>query len=218
MSSRTASSGATAPVGVRFTETMSGFVTLGETDPERGYRRGKADGTALSFRLTISTDDVAAFLADPEHAEVAEGRIDCEVLGGRRPVQSGRFQLFVAEPAGARSMRYRLTFADSAGNDLTLVGRKDVRNDRGLDAWADTTTLFTRILVGHVDEDADADAQVTAAGILRISVPAFARQLTTFRADGPSVPARVSGLWSFGSFFTTQLWQVYGPRRRGGTG
>ncbi len=200
------------PIGVSFTETMTGYVTLGESDPARGHEQGKAAGTALTFRLTITTDDVHRFVADPAHAEVATGWVDCEELGGRLPVTRGDFNLFVADSPDTRTMLYRLQFADGVGNELTLVGHKEIRDDRGLDVWPDTTTLYTRLLVGHVEREADADAVVTGAGVLRITALAFGRQLTTFRAYAPTWRGRVSGLGTFGSFFIGQLWHIYGPR------
>lgn len=198
---------------VRFTETMSGYATFGETDPARGDAQGRLDGTRLSFTLTITAADVDAFLADPEHVATATGHIQCDGLGGRLPVEQGWFNLFVADTPVTRQMRYRLWFRDAAGHPLTLRGLKHVSDDRGVDAWADTTTLFTHIHLGHVAAE-DVAAPVTAAGILHISIPAFARQLTTFRAaDGPPT-ARLAGLVRFGGFFSGELWKVYGRRLR----
>lgn len=50
------------------------------------------------------------------------------------------------------------------GEPLTLVGLKDVGNDPGLDAWRDTTCLFTRILEGHVEADEDENVPERARG------------------------------------------------------
>jgi len=199
---------------VRFTETMSGYATMGEINPERGDDQGRLDNTRLAFRLTISIDDVDRFVTDPEHAATAEGWVECEALGGRLPVSRGWFNLFVADSPVSRQMRYRLWFRDAAGHPLTLRGQKRVGDDPGLDVWADTTTLFTQIVLGHVTEDQDAAAQVTAAGVLHIGIPAFARQLTTFWAADGSPVARLLGLVKFGDFFLGQLWKVYGRRLR----
>ena len=71
--------------GVRFTEEMKGHVAFGEDDFERG-RKGAA---YLMFHLTIGTEDIEAFVADPRHEAVATGWVGCEDLGGRRPVERG---------------------------------------------------------------------------------------------------------------------------------
>ena len=51
-------------------------------------------------------------------------------------------------------MLYRLFFRDGAGHPLTLSGHKLIEDNAGFDVWRDTTTLFTRVLRGHVDEPA----------------------------------------------------------------
>jgi hypothetical protein len=40
------------------------------------------------------------------------------------------------------------------GPPADLTGFKLVRDDAGFDVWKDTTTLFTHVLRGHVDADA----------------------------------------------------------------
>jgi cholesterol oxidase len=223
-------------VAVRFTETMRGFFAFDETDPQRGYDQGRADGTGLSFRLTIETDDVDEFIANLRHQAVANGYVGCDALGGRRPVTDGEFNLFVADDGGTpggtpgggrggalarqrsrnRQMLYRLPFTDAAGHPLTLNGFKVIRDDVGLDLWSDTTTLYTRIYAGHVglglgaDLMTEPDARIVGAGILRIYPLDFLRQLTTFRAD-PAGLVGLAGLARFARFFLGELWRVYAP-------
>jgi len=197
---------------VAFTEQMKGFVTLGETDPLEGQARGRATDTRLMFELTITADDVDAFVADPMREGRAEGYVDSDVLGGRLEVERGWFNLFVhEEDAARRTMRYRLWLRAPGGNPVTLVGHKEVHDDAGLDVWLDTSTLYVRVLRGHVDPAGDADAEVIAAGVITIHIPDFLWQLTTFRARGPSP---VAGLAAFGRLFLGELWDVYGATLR----
>ena len=77
-----------------FTEEMKGFVTFDETNYDIGYRRGREQGTALMFRLTIS-GEVDPFVDQSEHEAAAVGYVQCARLGGRRPVEKGTFNLFV---------------------------------------------------------------------------------------------------------------------------
>lgn len=196
--------------GLRFTEVMTGWVALGATDPSHGDVRGRAEGTRLSFKLTIRIDDVQRFVADPGHAACAVGWIECEALGGRLPVQRGEFNLFVVDSPRTRRMLYRLEFADTVAHQLTLLGHKEVKDDAGRDLWLDTSTLFTQVFIGHGAEPND--AVVTAAGILHIRPTDFLRQLMTCRTSGPSLSDHVSALCLFGSFFLGQLWRVYWRR------
>lgn len=202
------------PAALRFTETMTGPLALGETDPVEGAKVGRREGTELTFRLTIETEDVHTFIAEPDHLADATGWVECEGLGGRFPVERGLFNLFVEDRGGGRTMRYRLWFTDAAGHPLTLRAHKRVADDPGLDVWTDSTTLFTQLLLGHVDQTRDDDAVVTAAGVLRIPLLSFVRQLTTFRTRGVTITDRASALVSFQSFFIGQLWRVYGRRAR----
>jgi cholesterol oxidase len=110
-------------------------------------------------------------------------------------------------------MLYRLWFRDGVGHPVTLTGFKLVRDDAGFDVWKDTTTLFTQVLRGHVAAGDDAQAELVASGVLRIRIRDFARQLTTFRAGGPSVGAQLGALVKFGWIFVGQLAQAYLRKR-----
>jgi cholesterol oxidase len=198
-------------VAVRFTEEMKGYLALGETDYEAGSKRGEADGTFVMFHLTIEIPDMDRFMDDPMRAGVCTGWVGADVLGGRLPVVRGDFNLFVDLDGGTsrKEMRYRLWFHDGVGHPLTLVGFKDVDDDRGFDVWSDTSTLYTRILHGHVEPGDDDSAEILGSGIITIWIRDFAKQLTTFRASGPTWRARFRGIGMFGGVFLTQLKQVY---------
>ncbi len=200
----------TGATSLQFTEEMKGYLTFGELDHKRGFRQGKDSGISLMFHLTIGTDDVDRFVADPTHEMTARGWVECEQLGGRLDVGKGVFNLFAKSGNPYRTtMRYRLFFHDGAGNPLTLTGLKDVHDDPGFDLWSDTTTLYTRVLRGHVEADRDADAEVSASGILHIHPHDFVRQLTTFRVHGPSAEDRAKALAEFGRLFLGGLWEQY---------
>jgi cholesterol oxidase len=139
--------------------------------------------------------------------------VDSDVLGGRLPVTRGWFNLFTRDDdPSRRRMLYRLHFADGAGSPLTLVGVKDVHDDRGLDVWRDTSTLFVRVLSGHVPPGDESRSRVVGAGVIKILPADFAQQLTTFRTDGPQP---LEAMASFGRLFLGQLWEVYGRQLDG---
>jgi cholesterol oxidase len=196
---------------------MKGFVAFGERDFDRGFRSGRESRTALMFHLTITAEDIDRFIADREHQAMAEGWVECEALGGQLPVERGIFNPFVDHEGDRerKRMLYRLHFRDGAGDPLTLAGHKVVEDDPGFDLWRDTTTLFTQILRGHVEEGASEEPEVVAAGIIHIHLGDFARQLTTFRSDPPT---RLDALARFGALFAGDLWAVYGPGGREGGG
>lgn len=199
------------PTQLQFTEEMKGYVTLDETDYDTGF--AAASHVYLMVHLTIKVDDVDHFVTNPKHEGTVEGFVSCDAFGGRCAVQKGGFNLFIdaGDPTRKR-MLYRLFFTGDNGQAFTLTGFKDVKDDPGMDIWSDTSTLFTRILAGHVAESDEPGSKIVAAGIIRILMLDFLKQLTTFRTEGPSVGARASGLTRFGVLFLGKLWDVYANR------
>lgn len=203
------------PVAFRFTEEMKGFLSLGQHASREGYERGKTDGTPLMFHLTIRTDDLDRFLEDAQHEARAVGYLDSPLLGGRCPVLKGSFNLFAASgDANRKTMLYRLFFVDAQGEKMTLSGVKHVQNNPGPDLWQDTTTLHTNLLAGHVPESGEATATLLGSGILHIEAADFLKQLTTFRADAPTLGERLGAIERFGRFFVGELWETHGLPRR----
>lgn len=195
-----------------FTEEMTGWFAFADSEYRSGEENGRRAGSALMFHLTITTDDVDRFIKDPDHVATASGWIRSDVLGGRLPVSGGVFNLFVTESPHARRMLYRLHFQDGVGRPLTLSGFKEI-NGRGLtEVWPETSTLYTRILRGHVDDQEETQAALVGSGILHILPRDFARQLTTFRVSGGTVPGRLRALAGFGDLFAGELWKVFGRR------
>ncbi|MGH2847260.1 MAG: hypothetical protein ACRDL0_14770 [Thermoleophilaceae bacterium] len=197
---------------VRFTEEMKGRVAFAESD----FHRGRERGDRLMFHLTIETPAIDVFVDDPRHEAEATGWVHAEVLGGRLLVERGWFNLFVdTERPGEKRMLYRLHFADAVGHPLTLTGYKVIAHDAGFDLWPDTTTLFTRLLRGHVGPDAEEGAELVASGILYVQKLDFLRQLTTFRGSGSTPMRNLGALARFNVLFLDQLRQVYAPRLGG---
>ena len=203
---------------LRFTEHMAGFVSTTETEYNQAWLDGKRGGVACTFDLDIVVDDVDRFVDDPDHVARARGHVECELFGGRLEVAQGIFNLFVEEASRRKTrMRYRLFLADVQGRPLTLSGYKVIVDDPNFDVWTDTTTLFTRIFDGHVEEAEELDAaavaaKVRATGILKLSRLGFLRLLTTLQTGDGSPRARAAGLGRFGRLFLGELWTIYGGR------
>jgi cholesterol oxidase len=201
-----------APIAFQFTEEMKGYLAAGQTSFDDGYTQGQADNSYFMFHLTIKTEDVDQFLASPEHRAQAIGYVEGDLVGGRRPVLLGVFNLFVdTSDKNRKEMRYRLFFENAEGKPFTLSGFKSIQNDVGPDVWGDTTTLFTNLYQGHLQADQEAGATPYASGILHIQLADFMHQLTTMRADAPTFPARLGAVERFGRFFFGALWETYAP-------
>jgi cholesterol oxidase len=180
------------------------------TEELHGRYAPGADGSRtepFAFRLTVTADDVDAFLEEPDHEARADGWIDSPSFGGRRPVLHGSVRLF---EDGCRTMRYRLHFTDADGRPRTFTGRKDLAPGTPAHLWTDTTRLAFRILDGHVHEPGGTDAGVLGTGTANLGAADLARLLTTFRTTGPNGTA---ALTRFGRFFASELWNTYALRR-----
>jgi predicted acylesterase/phospholipase RssA len=190
---------------LEFTEEMKGLLALGDGEPA-----ARAEGVPMMFHLTIDIRGVNRFVQDPELEAGARGYVECDTLGGRLPVERGTFNLFVDQgDSSNKRMLYRLFFRDGVGHPLTLSGFKVIRDDPGLDAWSDTTTLYTRVLRGHVGVEEEGDAEMVGSGILRIHILDFLKQLTTFRAHADTAGDRLEAIRRFGQLFMGRLWDVY---------
>lgn len=200
---------------LRFTEEMKGWFGFAEPDCRRGEEAGRRAGSSLMFHLTIASDDLDRFIDDPSHVAAASGWVRSDVLGGTLPVTDGVFNLFVTESPHARRMLYRLHFPDGVGRPLTLSGFKDIKPGAVTEVWPETSTLYTTVLRGRVEEGQDAEAPLVGRGILHIRPLDFARQLTTFRVRGGTALGDLRALARFGDLFAGQLWEVFAARASG---
>jgi predicted acylesterase/phospholipase RssA len=212
-----------ATTSLHFDERMEGFLSPGAAGYDQGDRDGKEAGRSVTLRLRIEVDDVDAFISGPDHQAEVTGDIECEALGGSLAIRNGRFNLMPFEgDFDERWMFYWLPF--EAGDDATklvLSGYKRMVDDKDKDdLWSDATTLFTHVIEGWSDPPApvtlidtfrrgEAEGTVRETGIVRIEIPSFLKQLTTFRAQGHSKGAEMSALVRFNTFFVGGLWDVY---------
>jgi cholesterol oxidase len=201
----------TQSVGIEFTETMKGYVAKGWL-PQNDYlgaeRAGQISDSRMEFLLTITMPDLHAFLVSEQHSGIAIGKV---TVAGITPnegasVSSGVFNLFVAgDGPNSRKMLYALPFLGSDGKPYLLDGFKDVRDHGHFDVWGSTSTLYTVIREGGTRS-----GNVVATGILKILIPDFMKQLTTFKVLGTDSPIeKVKALDDFGDMFFGSLWNVF---------
>lgn len=183
------------PTRLRFDETMRGRVAFGTSSRKTGPED-------LAVNLRVDVAGVGRFLVDPQHEARLTGWVTSDALGGKLPIKSGAFNLFVYDDdPDRRRMLYRVHFRDAAGHVLTLAGEKIVPRSAAFRPWRDTTTLFTQVLEGEVE--AGQVGTEIASGVLHLSPLGLGRQLLSFRASKPSVVAR------FFAFFVGTLAHVY---------
>ena len=148
--------------------------------------RGKQDGATFEFTVTVSSDNLQRMLTDSGHQARIDGSISCPTLSPEpMQVTDGVFQLLTKDPTrvNARRMSYVMTGRTHDGKAYRLDGFKVIHDDRQLEIWADTTTLF--ITVTDLNGPAE---RVIAKGILHILPADFAHQMTTMKVTNAATP------------------------------
>ncbi|WP_326642339.1 hypothetical protein OG884_04220 [Streptosporangium sp. NBC_01755] len=194
-----------AGAGLTFHEKMSGYFAMGYADPHEGARAGRRTRWRLTLRATVTIADIDAFVADPLHHGTLRGEVELPGVEHRIPFHDGVFRLFA--PSGRPDLTllvYEAPFS-YGGQAYYLAGRKNVRDDLGLDLWPDTTTLDVRLHRGP-----DVGGEVVGAGVLRLGGADLVALLLSMRATNVASPveaARVLG--TFGLLFARSLRNSY---------
>lgn len=196
--------------GIRFTERMAGFFSLGDFDDfHMAAQKGREQNATFEFTLTIVSMDLETMLSGPQHQAVMSGTVRAAALSpDPLTVTNGEFQLFVEDPQQpeTRQMRYRMKMSDTSGRRYDFEGFKVVKDDPGFDLWPDTTTLYISI-----SETVSGGRREIGKGILKISPTDFARQMTTMEVlNVDSATERLKLLYKFGNFFGGTLFDIYG--------
>ena len=194
-------------VGLRFTETMAGYLAEGVGDYEEGERVGQRQNNDLSFEVTIQIEDVEDFCKLSGRKARLEGVVSYRPLGQNLPIRDGEFSLFRAdEETGKRHMTYSFAFTGSDGNDYFLHGYKVIYDDPGqIDMLEDMTRLFTRIYMRQA-----ADGPSIGSGILRFPVRSLPSMLASFQVTHtPSLFAKVRAVSRFYEFCYGEIRDTY---------
>jgi hypothetical protein len=192
-------------VGITFSETMSGGLTLGATDPQSGYEQGKAAKTVFTMRGTITIPDVVKFANDPDHQGEITGNVSYPAFGDGIPCKNGIFKLFSpTTDSKLKLMVYELGF-EFGGKDYYMAGKKEVREDPVVDAWKETTTLYTLLHEGK-----DSSGNIVGAGILKLGVAELIGLVKSMHATNASnMEEKTKAVSQFGRFFMRELWDSY---------
>ncbi|MFA5183415.1 MAG: DUF362 domain-containing protein [Syntrophales bacterium] len=133
-------------LGLKFDETMSGWIGIGEKDYVEGRVAGQQQNTPLHFDAKIVIEDLDRFLQLGDHQARLEGTVSFDPLGGTFPMEDGLFKLFSVDPGtGIRQMIYAFRFTARNGQKYYLRGEKWLKDDPGFDLVEDITTLFTTV-------------------------------------------------------------------------
>ena len=132
--------------GLRFSEVMTGMITMGITDPVKGYQNDAA--IAMRLHATVTLPNLPGFIKDPNHKGQWRAAGSIPVLGGDViGTGNGDFGLFrraIRTEKGVREMVYDTEFS-VGGQRYKMRGRKYVEPSPPWRVWPATTTLYVQL-------------------------------------------------------------------------
>jgi cholesterol oxidase len=203
----------TVPVvrpGLRFSEVMTGMITVGIADPVKGYQNDAA--IAMRLNATVTVPNLPGFIKDPIHKGQWRAAGSIPVLGGDLiGIGDGDFGLFrraIRNEKGVRELVYD-TALSVDGQTYRMRGRKVVEPGPPWRLWPATTTLYVQLFA------AGGTGAPVAAGVLRLTLRAFLKQMLTMEVLGDIgwLDRRIQKL-AFFRFFATSLVNTYVKGRR----
>jgi uncharacterized protein (DUF362 family) len=195
-------------VGLRFSETMSGYLAEGVVDFKEGEKKGREQNHSLSFDAVIEIESVSDFIKLSGQEAKLSGTVSYKPLGQNLPIRGGVFTLFRPDPAsGTRQMTYFFWFTGSDGKDYLLHGHKVIHDDPGVDVLEDMTRLFTRIYHGRRVGETP-----IASGILTFRVLDFPSMLASFEVTNTLSPiTKLRTISAFVKFCYGEIRETYLP-------
>ncbi len=215
------------PIGIQFTETMKGFINEKTAEEpkcksteefEREYKFGKSKNQQFKITLTVICEDLEKMLHEKEHLSRMVGTVEAPSLSAEPLlISEGSFQLFIDYEGEMETKRmvYKAKLFSPKGENYNFEGYKTIRDDKGFDAWNDTTTLYSTIYsdTENINEDLlDKDEKyIKAQGIIHVHLTDFIKQMTTMKAlYADTTTEKLKALYSFGKYFAGNLYDTYG--------
>jgi hypothetical protein len=198
------------PSRMTFRETMSGPFAMGATDPAEGARIGQETDWRLTINVTVTIDDMTAFVTEPRPPAKLTGDVHLPGVSDPIPFEDGTFQLF-PNGRGSTLMTYRIRFTrnEKYSTEYELVGAKAAGKVPSLlRLWSDTTTLRVRLY----RNPRYSNGQQAGAGVLRLTPTSLAKCLASIRtshSDSPVAAARTVGNYAW--LMTRSLADTYLP-------
>jgi len=198
------------PITLQFSERMTGYLTPSSSDFAAAADEAKAIGHTASAVYGIISPDLDATIADPDRSAKLTGTLHIPALSpDPMTIFDGLFNLFVnVEGKTHKRMRYRMRLEAIDGKAYYFDGYKEVRDDRGIDVYSDTTELFATVHAG------DKDGPIVAKGIMKISAEDVLNLIRTMSAHDREGKSSILERARFGKLFVGDLWDVYGLKEK----
>lgn len=213
--------------GLDFTENLRGYAAFGESVPEIGAVQGRADGTTVALKLSISVGDVNRFIGGPDRWALVRGSLRFDELGGEFPIIRGLLQILppLQNPHQGR-MLYRAGIRLRSHGWLTFVGVKFLKSGRGATSLQELRTVRFVLRPGE-PEFAPGDGEMAwsravthptgddtlAAGELVVSPTGCLQMLASFRSKARSRTAGAASVARFWAAVAGAVGDIYLPER-----
>lgn len=188
-------------VGIEFSETASGKVSPGISDPAVA---SKAGGGTFLLTLSISIPQLQDFLNSATHtAEIRSGTVSWKPDLKTAAVAGGSVTYFRdANPSGSRKyVDYTFSFPGPQKQLIACTGVKDLHPGNGLDAATDLTTINLTL---------QANREIAGAGLLQAHILDFVHQIQSCKVTGAqSDDEKGAARQAFLGFANGQLRDVY---------
>jgi cholesterol oxidase len=198
------------PATLQFSERMTGFLTPSTAEFAAAADEARGRGHTATAVYGIMSPDLDAMIADPDRTARLTGTLHIPALSpDPMTIFDGMFNLFVnVEGKTHKRMRYRMKLEAVDGKQYYFDGYKEVRDDRGIDVYSDTTELYATV------HENDKDGPVVAKGIMKISAEDVLNLIKTMSAHDREGKSSVLERARFGKLFIGDLWDVYGLKEK----
>ncbi|KAL4741653.1 hypothetical protein BDV11DRAFT_212863 [Aspergillus similis] len=206
-SSRTDKNRDYVSTGWHFTESLEGHVAVPSSCASYAVaeREGKGSSSTMSILLTVEVYRRVKGSTGPRYKGICTGTVSCRALSRRTMcVMRGELDFFVTgNDSASTTLTYTLPLCTVEGKGLTLIGVKAIDQSAAFSIprlWKATTVVKLRIL--------DSSNKSIGAGVVRIPLLSFWRQMRTFRTTGPTLSS-LPVLLIFLLYFIIQLSAVF---------
>ncbi|MEX2593129.1 MAG: GMC family oxidoreductase, partial [Anditalea sp.] len=162
----------------------------------------------FEFTLTLLSEVVGLLVEIREHGARMTGTMKAPFLSDSPlTALNGVFNLFIADPSDPerKRMQYSAQLESREGRKFYFEGFKEVYNNKGVDVWKDTTTLFISLFEGDSSIN-----RLIGKGKLHIEISDFMKQLKTIKAiNAPSRNKEFKAISTFGKFFAGNVYNTY---------
>ncbi|KAL4929539.1 uncharacterized protein BDV17DRAFT_57214 [Aspergillus undulatus] len=192
-----------------FTEALEGYISAESRamNFEVSGREGKVSSSAMKMVLAVEIQRRVRG-SGPTYKGLCTGTVSCAAIS-QRPmrVMQGELDFFVSgeDSVDATSLTYTLPLQTVDSLNLTLVGRKTISSSCAFSIsrlWSATTTVNVKV-------ENSKGGGIIGAGVLRIPISSFPRQMRSFQRTDQSAHAAIGVVIIFLLYFIFQLAVVF---------